>query len=57
MTQPRRIRFVALDSWRDLSAAFLTAIGHVINLATRNEDAHLHERFAAGALRRMGLQA
>ena len=41
----------------DLSAAFLTAIGHVINLVTRNEDVHFHERFASGALRRMDLKA
>jgi hypothetical protein len=41
----------------DLSSALLAAIGPVINLATRNEDAHFHERFASGALRRMGLKA
>src|SRR5215831_16618752 len=41
----------------DLSSAFLTAVGYVINLATRNEDAHFHKRFASGALGRMGLQA
>jgi hypothetical protein len=42
---------------RDLSSAFLTAVGYVIDLATRNEDAHFHERFASGAPRRMGLKA
>jgi hypothetical protein len=41
----------------DLSSAFLTAVGYVIDLATRNEDAHFHERFASGAPRRMGLKA
>jgi hypothetical protein len=41
----------------DLSTALLAAIGYVINLATRNEDAHFHERSASGALRRMGLKA
>jgi hypothetical protein len=40
----------------DLSAAFLTAIGHVINLVTRNEDAHFHEH-AAGLERRQGFLA
>jgi hypothetical protein len=38
-------------------AALLAAVGHVINLATRNEDAHFHERSASGAPRRMGLKA
>ena len=41
----------------DLSSALLAAVGHVINLATRNEDAHFHEGAASGALGRMGLQA
>ena len=27
----------------DLSSAFLTAVGYVIDLATRNEDAHFHD--------------
>jgi hypothetical protein len=40
----------------DLSSAFLTAVGYVIDLATRNKDANFHERFASGALRRMGLK-
>jgi hypothetical protein len=41
----------------DLSSAFLTAVGYVIDLATRNKDADFHERFASGALRRMGFKA
>jgi len=35
---------------------FLTAVGYVIDLATRNEDAHFHKRFASDTLRRMGLK-
>jgi hypothetical protein len=41
----------------DLSSAFLTAVGYVIDLAARNKDADFHECFASGALRRMGLKA
>ena len=41
----------------DLSSAFLTAVGYVIDLATRNKDADFHEHFASGALGRMGLKA
>jgi len=41
----------------DLSSAFLAAVGYVIDLAARNEDAHFHKRFASDALRRMGLKA
>ena len=40
----------------DLSSAFLAAVGYVIDLAARNEDAHFHKRFASDALRRMGLK-
>jgi hypothetical protein len=40
----------------DLSSAFLAAVDYVIDLATRNEDAHFHKRFALYALRRMGLK-
>jgi hypothetical protein len=41
----------------DLSTALLaTVVGHVVNLAARNEDAHFHEGAASGALGRMGLQ-
>ena len=29
---------------------FSQAVGHVIDLATRNKDADFHERFASGAL-------
>ena len=32
----------------DLCSALLAAVGHAINLATRNEDAHFHERSASG---------
>ena len=39
------------------SSALLAAVGHVVNLAARDEDAHFHEHFASGALRRMGLKA
>ena len=41
----------------DLSSAFLTAVGYVIDLAPRNKDADFHECFASEALRRMGLKA
>jgi phage head maturation protease len=51
-TSPR-----AWHGTHDLSSAFLTAVGYVIDLATRNKDADFHERFASGALRRMGLKA
>jgi hypothetical protein len=40
----------------DLSSAFLTAIGYVIDLATRNKDADFHERFAL-LMDRLPLQA
>jgi len=41
----------------DFFSAFLAAVGYVIRLATRNQDADFHQRFASGALRRMGLKA
>src|SRR6266487_586105 len=41
----------------DLCSAFLAAVGYVVDLAAWGEDAHFHERFASGALRRMGLKA
>src|SRR6516225_6413771 len=39
----------------DLSSAFLTAVGYVIDLATRNKDADFHERAASGALWRASI--
>jgi hypothetical protein len=50
----------SLRAWHgtdDLSSAFLTAVGYVIDLATRNKDVDFHERFASDALRRIGLKA
>jgi hypothetical protein len=41
---------------QDLSSAFLTAVGYDIDVATRNKDVDFYERFASGALRRMGLK-
>jgi hypothetical protein len=35
----------------------IATVGHLVNLATGGEDAHFHERFASGALRRLGLKA
>jgi hypothetical protein len=67
VTSPRRRPIPATKSrqaspraWHgtdDLYSAFLTAVGYVIDLATRNKDADFHERLASGALRRMGLKA
>ena len=39
---------------RHLLDSEMAAGRHVIDLATRNEDAHFHRRFASDALRRMG---
>jgi len=42
---------------QDIRSALLATVGHAINLAARNEDAHFHWRAASGAVRCMGLKA
>ena len=42
---------------QDIRSAPFATVGHVINLAARNEGAHFHWRAASGAVRCMGLKA